>query len=242
MSCNKGNIIIIGATSGLGLALAQCYAQDDYKVGITGRGLEKLRDFQKEYLGKAYITQLDVTDAKRAESQLQHLISQMEGVDTIIISVAVGFMDKDIDFAKEKRTFDVNVSGFSLIAGRAFNYFIEQGKGQLASISSVNASRASDFAPAYSIAKSRISHYMQGLSKEARKLKLPITISDIQAGPVTAEIAKENGTNLNTLVDNIAEQVKNAIEKKKKHVQIGKSSFSVAWLLKILPDWLIHKT
>jgi NADP-dependent 3-hydroxy acid dehydrogenase YdfG len=44
---------------------------------------------------------------------------------------------------------DTNVNGFIEIANWAFNYFVQQGYGQLATISSIAANRGSSYSPAY---------------------------------------------------------------------------------------------
>ncbi|TQV88667.1 SDR family NAD(P)-dependent oxidoreductase [Aliikangiella coralliicola] len=241
MDNEKAKIIIVGATSGIGLALAKKFVKDGHKVGVAGRRLEKLKAFQQKFLGKAFIKQMDITLTGQAIIQLDHLINQMEGVDIIVISAGIGFVNPELDWQKEQQTIDTNVRGFSAVASASLNYFIKQGHGQLVSISSINALRGSDVAPAYAASKAFVSNYMQGLRKKVFKLGLPISVTDIQPGFVATKMAKGDGLFWVSSSKKAASQIKNAILKKRKHVYITKRWRLVAWLLKILPDWLYHR-
>ncbi len=56
-------------------------------------------------------------------NQLKELIMEMNGVDLIIISAGCGFINPDLEYDKEQKTIDTNVSGFTAMMNVAYQYF-----------------------------------------------------------------------------------------------------------------------
>lgn len=240
-SSSPPSVIIIGATSGIGEALTKRYLKAGYQVGITGRRLSRLKSIQKQNLGQVYIKQMDVTLPGQSIIQLNHLISQMGNVDIVIISAGVGFINPDLNPTKEQQTIDTNISGFTALASSAMKYFIQQGQGHLVSISSINALRGSDMAPAYAASKAYISNYMQGLNKKVSRLKLNISLTDVQPGFVATDMAKGDNLFWVCPVDKAAKQIQRAIKNKRRQVYVSQRWRLIAWLMKITPAWLYNK-
>ena len=121
---------------------------------------------------------------------LDGLIQEMDGVDLVVISAGCGLFNPDLDFAKEKETIDVDVTGFAAMANVAFKHFIKQRAGHLVGISSIAALRGSESSPAYGASKAFVSNYLEGLRQKAHKLGLPITVTEIQPGFVDTAMTK----------------------------------------------------
>lgn len=124
---------------------------------------------------------------------LEELIRKMGGMDLIVISSGVGFINPDLNWSLEKEIIDVNVSGFTSMANVAFKYFCKQSSGHIVGISSIAAIRGGGEAPAYNASKAFVSNYMEGLRQKADKLKTPITVTEIQPGFVDTAMAKGEG-------------------------------------------------
>ena len=54
-------IIIIGATSGIGLEVARCYLKDGWQVGVAGRREEELEKLRQSAPGQVCTQRIDVT-------------------------------------------------------------------------------------------------------------------------------------------------------------------------------------
>ncbi len=104
-------VIIIGATSGIGLEIAKIYAQKGWLVGATGRRLEHLESLKNAFPKNIEIQQHDVT-AEDNLLKINELCERMGGCDVFIYNSGVGIYNRDLDFAPEKKTIDVNVTGF----------------------------------------------------------------------------------------------------------------------------------
>ncbi|HNW45690.1 MAG TPA: SDR family NAD(P)-dependent oxidoreductase [Elusimicrobiales bacterium] len=226
--------IVIGATSGIGKELAKLMAGYGYTVGIAGRRLELLQELQREFPGKIHIKRLDISQPA-AMCLLKELISEMGGADVVVISSGTGFINKELDWAKEKETIDVNATGFAAMANVAFKHFRAVGTGQLVGLSSIAAIRGSGGAPAYNASKSFVSNYLEGLRQNAAKAGLPITVTCIEAGLVDTAMAKGEGLFWVAAPQKAARQILNTIEDKKMHAYITKRWRLIAWLLKCIP-------
>ena len=86
-----------------------------------------------------------------------------------------------------------------------------------------------------------MSNYLQGLRHKFAKLRLPISVTDVQPGFVDTAMAKADHKFWVASPEKAAQQIFEAIRKRKKHVYVTKRWRIIAWLIKILPDWLIHK-
>jgi short-subunit dehydrogenase len=227
------NIIIIGATSGIGRALAQQYYQLGHTVCVTGRRQDLLQELQKQYPGMH--TGCFNVQAGNVVGELQALITQMGGLDLLIYSAGYGDPSDDLVADVEIDSTATNVMGFVNTAAFTFNYFRGQGHGQLAVISSVAALRGNSHTPAYSASKAYVSNYAEGLNIKARKLHVDIVVTDIRPGFVKTKMAKGSGLFWVAPVEKAASQIRAAIAAKKRVAYITKRWWLVAFILKGLP-------
>ena len=234
-------VIIIGATSGIGKELANIFLQNGYVVGLAGRRSHLLDELKKNNPDHSFIKQIDLSLIDEAMNQLRELITEMEGVDIIVINSGVGFINKDLQWSQEKETIDVNVSGFAAMANVAIHHFLSKGSGHLVSISSIAALRGDGDAPAYNASKAFISNYMEGLRKKVAQAVLSIMVTDIQPGFVDTAMAKGDGLFWVASPRKAAQQIYNAIEKKKKHAYITKRWRIIGWLIKVMPEFIYNR-
>jgi len=229
--------IIIGASSGIGKALAEELADQGYSLGLVSRRLELLQQLQEGLSTPSFIKQIDITQTEQAMEELSLLIQEMDGVDLIVINAGTGFSDSNMDWTKEKITIDTNVVGFVAMANVAYRYFLECGRGHIVGISSIAAHIVNGNTPAYSASKACISNYMRGMRLNARKANAPIIITDIQPGFVDTPLIKDRKKIFwMASAEKAAKQIYAAIKKKKKHAYITKRWRIAAWIAKVLPE------
>lgn len=233
--------IIIGASSGIGKELAKILAGNGYTVGLVARRQELLLAIQKELPLKTYIQSLDIRNVDDVQRDLSGLIAEMGGVDLIIISAGIGYLNPELDLGKELETVATNVQGFTVAANVAFRHFLSQGTGHLVGISSIAAIRGNADAPAYNASKAFIANYLEGLAQKAVKLGFAITVTDIQPGLVDTDMAKGEGLFWVAPVRKAAAQIYRAIEKKKSHAFITRRWRLIGWMLKAIPNFLYKR-
>jgi short-subunit dehydrogenase len=230
--------IVIGASSGIGRELAVILAQNGYSIGLAGRRLHLLEELKNILPGPAFSKQMDIVDHAAAMQRVEDLVDEMGGLDLIIISAGIGFINPDLNWLEEKQTIDVNVAGFAAVANVAFRHFVKAGRGHLVGISSIAAIRGSREAPAYNASKAFMSNYLEGLRNRAIKASLPIAVTDIQPGFVDTNMAKGEGLFWVAPPQKAARQIYEAIQRKARRAYVTKRWGLIAWLLKVLPDAL----
>ncbi len=234
--------IVIGSSSGIGRELSKILSQQNYIVGLVGRRIHLLEEVSKEIENKSFIKQIDVSSSD-ARNLLNELISEMEGVDLIIINAGIGPPNPDLHWSVDKETIDINVSGFVAMANVALHYFRQKGTGHLVGISSIIALRGSNRSPAYSASKAFVSNYLQGIRWQIVKLGMPITVTDIKPGYVETAMIRQGGRKFFWVAspEKAARQIYAAIRKKRKLAYITRRWRIIGWALRIVPDCIYHK-
>ncbi len=191
------NVIIMGATSGIGLALAERLASLGCSIAIAGRREDLLREAAarlSELGASRVITEtVDVRDAK-APLQIAHLSDTLGGVDLYIHAAGIGKENTDLSPQTEEDTSETNVTGFVRCVDAAAALLRSGNRGgQIAVISSAAATRGLGASPAYSASKAFQAHYLEALRQMFSAKDLDITVTDIRPGFVdTALIAGKN--------------------------------------------------
>ncbi len=234
-------ILIIGATSGIGYALAQEYAQQGWLVGATGRRMELLETLRASAPAQIIVRQHDVT-APDQIAIVEHLVRDMGGVNILVYNSGVGLYNKKLAFGPEKDTILVNVQGFVETATWAYRYFRENGGGQIVGVSSVAAIRGSGLAPAYSASKAFMASYMEGLRQKAHHDKKGITITDIRPGFVDTPMTQQNKKMFWVASPaRAARQMREAIAAKKRVAYVTKRWGLVAFMLRLVPRFIYDR-
>ena len=230
-------VIIVGSTSGMGKRIAELYAEKGWRVGITGRRQDLLDELKQKYPVLVESECFDITKNENI-ARLQSLIQKLGGLDLLIISAGGGDTSNDLSWELDKWMVDINVNGFIQIANWTYNYFINQGYGHMAVISSIASYRGNSQAPAYSASKAFQSIYFEGLAlkaKKAERSKKNIAVTCIEPGFVDTKMAKSNKLFWVVPVDKAARQIIRGIERKKRKVYISRRWRIIAWIMKWLP-------
>ena len=232
--------IIIGASSGIGWELAVQLAAEGYQLGLVARRLEKLEQLASSLAGNHFVVQLDIAKTELAQQQLAELLEKMGNVELIVINSGVGEQEKRLDWEIQRQMIDVNIRGFAALTVISMNYFGERGSGHLVGISSVAAHMSGGLAPTYAATKAFVSSYLNGMRSRAEYSKLPIAVTTVEPGFVDTPMVK--GTPIWTAsVEKAVAQLVPAIIDKKGHIYITKRWRYVAWLLNLMPKWLMRR-
>lgn len=176
-------IVIMGATSGIGLAVAERLAAEGWMVGVAGRNEQKLSALQARFPDNIRCEQIDIT-ADDAPHRLRRLIDSLGGMDTYFYVSGVGFANDHLDPALELATMRVNVDGFTRMIDDAYRYFRDEcgGRGHIAAITSVAGTNGLGNAAAYSSSKRFQQTYLRALDQLAHIRHLHISFTDIRPG------------------------------------------------------------
>lgn len=230
-------IIIIGATSGIGRKVAEVYITQGWKVGVAGRRAEELEALRKQAPDQIFTQVIDVTQPDSPE-HLQALIKQVGGMDVFLLSSGIGKQNHDLEPEAELKTAATNVEGFIRMVTTAYHFFVRQGYGHLAAISSIAGTKGLGAAAAYSATKRFQNTYLDAMDQLARMNKLNITFTDIRPGFVATPLLKDDRYPLLMDVTDVAEEIVQAIEKKKRIAIIDWKYRILVFFWRMIPHWL----
>lgn len=180
-------VVVVGATDGLGKALAAEYASRGAWVCLVGRGREKLEAVRAEIAGRfpdATVTAVvcDLREAARIGPAFREAVASIGHCDLFLYNAGVMFHGDGLtaDGAKDRETMEVNaVAGVEML-GLAANYFREARRGQIAAISSIAGDRGRKGNPAYNASKAALTTYLEGLRN--RLHPFGVTVSTVKPG------------------------------------------------------------
>lgn len=224
------NAIIVGASSGIGRALAR-ELSGEYDLGLAARRTDRLKAVGED-IGGAHVTRIDVTEPD-ARERFDGLVDSLGGVDLVVFSSGIGRYNPDLEWADERDTIDVNTRGFTALATAAMNHFEESDGGHLVGISSVAAEIGSPSMPAYSATKAYVSRYLEGLRYGAGE---DISVTDIRPGFVDTPMSPDTDRFWECSPETAASQIARAIRTDKDVAYVTRRWWLVSKVLGLLPD------
>ena len=229
------NIIIIGATSGIGKALFEKYAADGNRIGIVGRRTHLLDELRQEHPDTTVTATADITKQDEIARAIESLRAELKYIDLAIVCSGTGNINASLDYDVERPTIYTNVTGWTFVIDTLYHIFEQQGRGHLVAITSAGGLRGESMAPAYSASKAYQINYMEALRKKAYKSGNHILVTDIRPGLVDTAMAKGEGLFWMMPVEKVANQIITAIHKMKSKVYVTKRWHILAIINKNLP-------
>lgn len=169
-------IIITGAGSGLGRAMARRLAQDGHRLVLLGRTLAKLEAVAAEIGGGAWAQACDVADAASVKSAFAEIAAREPRIDVLVNNAAVyePFMIEDATEEQVTATLDTNLKGTIQVTLAALPLL---GKGSHV----VNISSRTVVAPAvmlalYQTSKAGLERFTATLREEVAERGIRVTL------------------------------------------------------------------
>lgn len=238
---SRRTAVVVGASSGIGEALAHELSRDGWRLVLLARRLDRLEAQRQTSRPDTVVRRLDVTHDDAAVV-FESVLDELGRVDLVIVSAGTGHNNRHLNPDLDADTVAVNVSGFMKTAPVALRHFLRQGRGHLVGITSIAALRGNGAGAAYAASKAFQAVYLDGLRDIARQSGLPITVTEVQPGFVdTAMMKPENPLPavvrclLVASPATAARQIVRAIGRRAKHAYIPRRYALVALVLQFLP-------
>lgn len=240
---NPQSILITGASSGIGAALAFAYAQEGVVLYLSGRDQKRLDVVADQCcrLGASVnAVVLNVTDKKAMMDWIQAADAQST-LDIIVanagISGGTGAMAGE-PISQARQIFDINLNGVLNTVEPILDKMIERGAGQIVFISSLAGYRGWPTAPAYSASKGAVRFYGEALRGALKETGVKVSV--VCPGFVTSRITDANDFKMPMKMeaDQAAHIIKTGLEKNKGRIIFPWPVAFVSWFLSILPDAL----
>lgn len=238
------NIVITGASSGIGAALARAYAAPGIVLGLVGRHPGRLNAIVSECrTNGAYVYPglVDVAD----EAAICNWICEFDHlypIDLVIANagISAGTGGSGEALSQVKNIFSVNLDGVLNTVHPIMEEMKKRRHGQIALLSSMASFRGSPTAPAYSASKAAIRIYGQALQGALQADN--ITVSVICPGFIKTPMTQVNRFPMPFLLDadRAATKIKAGLDKKKANIIFPLPLAVMARLQNMMPDRLVN--
>lgn len=178
-------VLITGASSGIGRATAEFFAQKGWNVAATMRSPEKETELNKFPNLKLY--RLDVTDNASIETAIQGAIADFGGIDALVNNAGFGadgvFEAMDDEFIRKQ--FDTNVFGLMRVTRAIIPYFREKRSGTIIQVASMGGRLAFPLYSIYHGTKWAVEGFSEALHYELRPFNIKMRL--IEPGAIKTE-------------------------------------------------------
>lgn len=187
--------VIVGASSGIGAALARCLAEQGYVLAVLARRQKRLNELCGEINAKCGETRAlayvhDVMELNAVPALFQRVLKDLGGIDVFIYcsGVTIQVQIDEFNLDKDRQMIKTNLLGAIAWLGRAAALFQSLGGGHLIGISSVAGDRGRVLNPAYNSSKAGLDTYLEALRN--RLTRLGVHVLTVKPGFVDTDQLK----------------------------------------------------
>lgn len=232
-------VVITGASSGIGEALARHYAAADSVLGLISR-----RTPPAQLAGRVVAYQADVTDVAALERVAADFTGRFGPPDLVIANAGVGVGTHGDDLAdidKLRRVLDVNVAGLAATLAAFAPSMRRAGRGTLAGIASVAGFRGLAGNGAYCASKSAAMTWIESLRTEL--YGSGVSVVCVCPGYIDTPMTRVNRYRMPFLLpaDEAARRIARAIARKRRLAVVPWQMAAASVLLRIMPGWLYDR-
>ena len=237
-------VVITGASSGIGAALARHYAGPQSALGLIARREPELARLAASLPGEALTYPLDVADGAALERAARDFIARCGAPDLVIANagVSVGTHGDELaDVAKLRRVLEVNTAGLAATLAAFAPAMRAAGRGTLAGIASVAGLRGIPGAGAYSASKAAAIAWLESLRNELAGSG--VAVVTVCPGYVDTPMTRVNRYRMPFLMpaDEAARRIARAIAARRRLAVIPWQMALVGPVLRLLPGALFDR-
>lgn len=170
-------LLVTGASSGIGRAVATAAAEEGASVALLARSVDVLRELAELLPGDHAVVPCDVADLDAAGRAVDRAAGELGGLDGVVNSAGVVRPENilDADPADWRAMFDVNVLGLLAVSRAAVPHLREQEPADLVLVSSMSGRRrGSSEMSVYAATKHAVHCLGDGLREECKALGIRV--------------------------------------------------------------------
>jgi NADP-dependent 3-hydroxy acid dehydrogenase YdfG len=191
----KQTALITGATSGIGEATAHALAEAGWRVIVTGRRAERLKELKNElkaeYGAEVLTLAFDVRDPFQVSASLGTLPEKWCEIDLLVNNAGLAAGLEHIDagsLADWEQMIDTNVKGLLYVTRIISPLMVERGRGHIVNIGSIAGKQVYENGAVYCATKHAVNALSQGM--RADLVRHGIRVTEIRPGMVETEFSE----------------------------------------------------
>ena len=254
MKLKNQRIVITGASSGIGAALAQECVRRGARVALLARRLDRLHELSqslKSQGGQVLVVACDVTSAESLGAAFARIKAEWDGWDVVVANAGFGVVGtaSQLKIQDYERQFDTNVYGVI----RTFHASLEEltrVRGVFCAVGSVASYVSSPGSAPYAMSKFAVRAFMESLFFELKSRGVAAVL--ISPGFVESEIRRVDNQGhfrsdvkdvipswLQVPADKAARVIARALERRSREVIVTQHGKIIVWLNRFFP-WVFR--
>lgn len=239
---NPRSILITGASSGIGEALALEYAAPQTHLWLSGQNAERLCTVADRCREKGAIVSAETVDAADASAMTRWIGGCDEAAPLDLVIANAGIAGKgagqEADAPTTDTLFAVNIGGVLNTVQPALQRMRGHGAGQIAIMSSLASFRGFPGAPAYSASKAAVRVWGEAL--RGRHKDDGIAVNVICPGFVVSRITDSNNFSMPLLMtaDRAARIIRRGLARNRGRIAFPFPMYFISWLVGVLPPFM----
>jgi short-subunit dehydrogenase len=241
--------ILIGASSGIGAALARRLAREGYQVALLARREEQLKALCEQINResgepRAFYYVHDVTAYDQVPGLLQQILADLGGLDLFIYNTGINIPVRraEFNFETDRQMLATNLLGALAWLNPVAAMFQNLKAGQIVGIGSVAGDRGRVGAPAYNTSKAGLHTYLEALRN--RLTWQGVTVLTVKPGFVDTDMLKSASTGRPFMVSSTEQAVEGiwrAIKARKQTVYISGLWGLIMLVIKHIPSVIFRR-
>jgi len=176
-------ILVTGASSGFGQAIAQTLLKKGHQVIITARRQDKLHLIQKEFPKTCYMLAFDLTDEKATLAALDSLPEAWRNIDVLINNAGLALgseLAQNCDLKDWKQMVDTNIGGLLTMTHAILPKMVERDSGQIINLGSIAGDYPYPGGNVYGGTKAFVEQFSRNLQTDL--VETQVRVSNIEPG------------------------------------------------------------
>ncbi len=185
--------VVTGAARGIGLAIAERFLAEGYRVALLDIDAETLRQTAERFIGRDEVLPIecDVADPQQVAAAIEAVTARFGQIDALVNNAGVAVFKPILEtgFDEWSRVLAVNLSGPFLCTQACAPVMLKNGGGSVVNIASISGLRASTLRVAYGTSKAALIHLTKQQATELGNIG--IRVNAIAPGPVETAMAAQ---------------------------------------------------
>lgn len=194
---SKDTVLITGASSGIGYALAKVFASHEYNLILVARNAKKLSELADE-LRNQYNTRVDViiqdlSQTNSAKKVFDDVMNMKLTVDILVNNAGVGSVGffYETEFARDTEMIQLNIGTLTEMTKLFSREMVNRRKGKILNVGSTGSFAPGPFIAVYYATKAYVLSFSRAISKELKSYG--VTVMALCPGAVKTNFCKTAG-------------------------------------------------
>lgn len=239
--------IIVGASDGLGAALARKLMREGYTLALLARSKDKLESLCNEINmmgGHAFAHVHDVSEYEKVPDLLRKIVAQLGGLDLVVFVAGVNYPPGGIDkynFENDRKMIEVNLIGAMAWLTPIAEMFQSAKAGQIVGIASVAGDRGRVGNPGYNTSKAGLATYLEALRN--RLTRHGVNVLTVKPGFMKTEMLKaaQGSTPFAIEPEKAADDIVKAMKKRKQLIYTASIWRWIMLIIQFMPSFIFRR-